>query len=191
LFFYQEHIHYLGHIISKEGIVVDLENIEAIKGWPTPRNVLEVRYFMGLAGYYQTFIKGFSNISHPITSLQKKGIKFEWTKEYEENFNLIKELLTSAPTLNIVDPNESFVICTDACKEGLGGFLTQNGYVISYESRKLKEHERNYATHDLELASIVHALNMWRNYLMGKRFELRMDHSGLKYLFEQPTLNSR
>jgi hypothetical protein len=104
---------------------------------------------------------------------------------------LLKGLLTSAPMLNIFDPNESFVVCTDACKEGLGGFLTQNGHVIGYESRKLKEHERNYATHDLELASIVHALNMWRNYLMGKRFELRTYYSGLKYHFEQPTLNAR
>jgi hypothetical protein len=103
----------------------------------------------------------------------------------------LKELLTSAPILKIVDPNENFVVCTDACKEGLGGVLTQNGHVISYESRKLKEHERNYATHDLELVAIVHALNMWRHYLMGKKFELRTDHSGLKYLFEQPTLNAR
>jgi hypothetical protein len=60
-----------------------------------------------------------------------------------------------------------------------------------HESRKFKEHERNYATHDLELASIVHALNMWRHYLMGKKFKLRTDHSGMKYLFEQPTLNVR
>jgi hypothetical protein len=104
---------------------------------------------------------------------------------------LLKELLTSAPILNIADPNENFVVCTDACKEGLGGVLTQNGYVISYESINLKEHERNYATHDLELASIVHALKMWRHYLMGNKFELRTDHSGLKYLFEQPTLNAR
>jgi hypothetical protein len=124
--------------------------------------------FYGITRYYRRFIAGFSKISHPITSLQKKGIKFEWTVECEENFNLLKELLTSAPILNIVDPNENFVVCTDACKEGLGGVLTQNGHVIGYESKKLKEHERNYATHDLELASIVHALKMWRHYLMGK-----------------------
>jgi hypothetical protein len=103
----------------------------------------------------------------------------------------LKELITSAPILNIDDTNENFVVCTDACKEGLGGVLTQIGHIISYESRNLKEHERNYAMHDLELASIVHALKMWRNYLMGKRFELRIDHSGMKYLFEQQTLNSR
>jgi hypothetical protein len=137
-YFYQEQIHYLGHIISKQGIAVDPEKIEAIRGWPTPRNVLEVRSFMGLAGYYKIFIEGFSKISHPITSLQKKGIKIEWTSECEEKFNLLKELLTSAPILKIVDPNEIFVVCTYACKEGLGGVLTQNGHVIGYESRKLK-----------------------------------------------------
>jgi hypothetical protein len=104
---------------------------------------------------------------------------------------LLRELLISAPNLNIVDPNEKFVVCTNACKEGLGRVLTQNGHAINYESKNLIEHERNYNTHDLELASIVHALNMWRHYLMGKRFELRTYHSGLIYLFEQPILNAR
>ena len=103
----------------------------------------------------------------------------------------MKQLLTSAPILRIAVPNEDFIVCTDACKEGLGGVLTQNGFVICYESRKLKEHERHYATHDLDLAAIVHALRKWRQYLMGKRFELRTYHNGLKYLFDQPTLNAR
>ena len=83
------------------------------------------------------------------------------------------------------------MVCTDACKEGLGGFLSQNGFAICYESRKLKEHEKNYATHDLELTAIVHTLRKWRHYLMGRGFELRIDHNGLKYLFDQPTLNAR
>jgi hypothetical protein len=103
----------------------------------------------------------------------------------------LKQLLTSAPILRIADPNVDFVVSIDACKEGLRGVLSQNGFVICYESRKLKEHERNYATHDLELAAIVHALKKWRHYLMGRRFELRTDHNGLKYLFDQPTLNAR
>jgi hypothetical protein len=104
---------------------------------------------MGLSGYYMRFIAGFSNIAHPITSLQNNGIKFEGTSKCEDNFNLLKELLTSTPILNIADPKENFLVCTDACKEGLGGVLTQNGHVTVYESKKLKEHERSYATHDL------------------------------------------
>jgi hypothetical protein len=189
--FYQKKIHYLGHIISEQGITIDQEKIEAIRGWPTPRNVSDIRSFMRLDGYYRRFIEGFSNISHPITSLQKKGTKFEWTLKCEKNFNLLKELLTSAPVLKIVDPNESFVVCIDTCKEGIGGFLMQNGHVIGYESRTIKEHERKYATHDLELATIFHALRMWRHYLMGKKFELRTDHISMKYFFEQLTLNAR
>jgi hypothetical protein len=157
-YFYQNHIHYLGHIILEQGIAIDLEKIEAIRGWPTPKNVSEVISFMGLASYYKRFIVGFSKISHPITSLQKKGTKFEWTHKCEENFNPLKELLTSVPMLKIVDPNESFVVCTDACKEGIGGVLMKNGHVIGYDSRKLKEHERNYGTHDLDLAAIFPCL---------------------------------
>jgi hypothetical protein len=103
----------------------------------------------------------------------------------------LKQLLTIAPILRIADPNEDFIVCTDSCNEGLGGVLIQNGFVICYESRKLKKNERNYATHDLELAAILHALRKWRHYLMGKRFELRIDHNGLKYLFDQPNLNAR
>jgi hypothetical protein len=103
----------------------------------------------------------------------------------------LKQLLTSAPILRIADLNEDFVVCTNTCKEGMGGVLSQNGFVICYESRKLKENENNYATHYLELAAIVHALKKWRNYLMGRRFELRIDHNSLKYLFDQPTLNAR
>jgi hypothetical protein len=82
-------------------------------------------------------------------------------------------------------------VCTDACKEGLRGVLMQEGTVIFYESRKLNEHEVNYVTHDLELAAIVHALKMWRHYLLGRKFVLMMDHCGLWYLFDQPKLNAR
>jgi hypothetical protein len=103
----------------------------------------------------------------------------------------LKIILTSAPILKIEDPNKYFVVCTDACKEGLGGVLSQKDHVVCYESQKLKEHERNYASHDLELEAIVHALKMWRHYLVGKKFELRTYHCGLKHFFGQPTLNAR
>jgi hypothetical protein len=165
--FYQKEIHYLGHIISENGIVVDPEKIEAIIKWSVPKKVTEVRSFMALAGYYRRFIEGFSKISHPITSLKKKGVKFQWTLDCEKSFQHLKKLLTRDSIQRIVNPNEDFIVCIDACKEGLGGVLIQNGFVICYESRKLKEHEKHYDTHDLELAAIVHALRKWRHTSWG------------------------
>jgi hypothetical protein len=84
--FYQNKIHYLGHIITKDGITVDPKKIEAIREWSTPKNVIELRSFMGLVGYYRSFIVGLSRIAHPITSLQRKENKFQWTKECERSF---------------------------------------------------------------------------------------------------------
>jgi hypothetical protein len=118
-------------------------------------------------------------------------LKFEWTSECKEIFQYLKNLLTSEPILNIIDQNKDFIMFTDACKEWIGGVLSQNGNVICCKSRKLKEYERNYSTHDLELVTIVHSLNMWTHYHTKKIFELKTDHSGLKYLIEQPTLNVR
>ena len=103
---------------------------------------------------------------NPITSLQKKGKKFVWDHKCEDKFNKLRELLTTAPILKTTDPKKDFVVCTDACNEGLGGVLTQEGHAIAYESRKLKTHEKNYATYDLELAAIIHALKMWCHHLI-------------------------
>jgi hypothetical protein len=88
--FYQRQIHYLGHIISEEGMVVDPEKVQAIPEWPAPRSVAEVRYFMGMVGYYRSFIARFSRIAHSITSLQRKGKKFQWNEECESNFQQLK-----------------------------------------------------------------------------------------------------
>ena len=94
--FYKDRIHYLGHIISNESIYVNLEKIEAIMNWPTPRHVIDVRFFMGLAGYYRRFIEGFSKVAHSITSLQKKGIMFEWTPSCEVHKSFLEDLVEEA-----------------------------------------------------------------------------------------------
>ena len=94
-------------------------------------------------------------------------MKFDWTLKCETSFWKLKEMLTSAPVLKIVNPNENFMLCTNTYQQGIGGMLTQNGHVICYEFRMLKEHEKNYAAHDLELATIVHALKIQRYYLTG------------------------
>ena len=147
--------------MTKEGISIDPKKIKAIEEWPIPKDVTDVQSFMGITGYYRRFIEGFSRIANPITSLQKKGKKFEWSQKYEASFKKIKILLTTAPILRIVDPNRDFIVCTNACNDALGGVLTQEGHIIAYESRKLKIHEKNYSTYDLYLDVVIHALKMW------------------------------
>ena len=144
----------------------------------------DARSFMGLAGYYRRFIEGLSKVAHPITSRQRKNVKFIWSEKCKQSFQQFNKLLTSTPIFRIVDPKKEFMVCTDAYIEGFGGVLMQEGHVVSYESRKLKEREKNYATRNLELAAIVHAFNIWRHYLLGQKFELRTDHMSLKYFFE-------
>jgi hypothetical protein len=125
--FYQSRIHYLGHVISGEGIAVDPAKVEAIMEWPAPTNVTEVRSFMGLAGYYRWFVEGFSKIAGPITELQKKNKKFVWIEKCAKAFRRLKELLTTAPIVKVPDMDVDFLVCTDASKEGLGGVLMQDG----------------------------------------------------------------
>eukprot|EP00253_Pinus_taeda_P026215 PITA_26215 len=189
--FFKEEIQYLGHVITKEGIAVDPEKIRTIMEWPIPKDVADIRSFMGLAGYYRRFVESFSRIAYTITSLQKKGKVFKWTAECQQSFDRLKHLLTTAPILSIADPNKDYVVCTDASKEGVGGVLMQEGKVIAYESRKLKEQERKYSAYDLELAAVIHALKMWRHYLLGRKFLLLTDHHSLTNYFSQPTLNAR
>jgi hypothetical protein len=139
--FYKKKIQYLGHVISSEGIIVDSEKIKAIMEWLVTKDVVDIRSFMGITRYYGRFIEGFSKIAYPITSLQKKGTKFNLSQKCQDSFNKLKELLTSTPILKVVDPDKDLAICVDASKEGLGGVVTQEGHVICYESHKLKEHE--------------------------------------------------
>ena len=139
---------------------VDPDKIKVIMDWPTPKDVSDIRSFMGLAEHYRRFIKGFSKVGFPITSLKKKGVKFIWTLECEERFQQPKYLQANALVMNIAHPNKDLLVCTDACKEGLGGVLMQEGHVICCECRKLNECEINYATHDIELDTIVHALKI-------------------------------
>lgn len=125
----------------------------------------------------------------PLTQLTRKGQTFVWDSVCEEIFRELKKRLTTTLMLILPDSNESFVVYCDASLMGLGGILMQNGKVVAYASRQLKVHERNYHTHDLELAALVFVLNIWRHYLYGSRFEVLSDHKSLKYLFDQKELN--
>ena len=170
---------------------MDPENIKAIMEWPTPKNVDDVRSFMGIESYFRQFIRNFSWIVYPITSLQRKRKEFEWTKECATSFEQLKHLLKNDPILKIVDPNKEFVVCIDDWKKELDAVLMQEEHVVCCELRNLNDHERNYMTCDLKLEAIIHAIKMCRHYLLGRRFVLMSDLNGLRYFFDQMNINSR
>ena len=154
-------------------------------------SITDITSFLGLAGYYWKLIENFLRITCPMTALQKKANKFLWTTKCEESFQNLKKLLMTTLILRIVNPDGDFVFCMDASKEGFGGVLLHNDPAICYESQNLKEHEKNYPMFDLASAAIIHALKMWRHYLLGRKFLLKTDNMSLKYLFKQPDLNVR
>ncbi|GJW04179.1 hypothetical protein Tco_1563035 [Tanacetum coccineum] len=165
--FWLDSIQFLGHMIDRSGIHVDPAKIEAIKSWAALTTPTEVRQFLGLAGYYQRFIKGFSLISKPLTKLTQKNKKYEWGSEEEEAFQTLKWKLCSAPILALPEGTKDFVVYCDTSLKGYGAVLMQREKVIAYASRKLKVHEENYTTHDLELGAVIFALRLWRHYLYG------------------------
>jgi hypothetical protein len=139
--FWLKEVGFLGHILSAGGIAVDLAKIKTVTEWKAPTTQTEVRAFLGLAGYYRRFVEGFSSIARPMTQLLKKDKKFEWTAKCEESFQQLKSRLTSAPILIMPDITKPFDVYCDASKIGLGCVLMQEGKVISYLSRQLKQHE--------------------------------------------------
>ncbi|GJW09510.1 putative reverse transcriptase domain-containing protein [Tanacetum coccineum] len=132
-----------------QGIHVDPAKIESIKDWASPKTPMEIRQFLGLAGYYQRFIEGFSKIAKPMTKLTQKKVAFEWGDKQEAAYQTLKHKLCSAPILALPQGAENFIVYCDASHKGLGAVLMQNEKVIAYASRQLKIHEKNYTTHDL------------------------------------------
>ncbi|GJV81835.1 putative nucleotidyltransferase, ribonuclease H [Tanacetum coccineum] len=184
-------VQFLGHVIDNKGIHVDPAKIESVKDWASPKTPTEIRQFLGLAGYYRRFIEGFSKIAKPMTKLTQKKVKFEWGDKQEAAFQLLKQKLCSAPILALPEGSEDFIVYCDASKKGLGAVLMQREKVISYASRQLKIHEKNYTTHDLELGAVVFALKIWRHYLYGTKCTVFTDHKSLQHILNQKELNMR
>ncbi|GJS51794.1 retrovirus-related pol polyprotein from transposon TNT 1-94, partial [Tanacetum coccineum] len=162
--FWLQEVHFLRHVVNQSGIHMDPSKIEAVKNWKAPITPSEVRSFLGLAGYYRR-------------------------EKEEEAFQTLKNNLCNAPILSLPDGIEDFVVYCNASNQGLGCVLMQRGMVITYASRQLKIHEKNYTTHDLELGAIVFALKTWRHYLYGTKSVIYTDHKSLQHIFDQKELN--
>ena len=163
-YFAVNEVEYLGHIISSNGISVDQEKVKAISEWPRPKNKRDVQSFLGLVNYYRRFIKSCSGIAKPLT-LMTKNVTFSWNPSAEESFNLLKDVMKSAPVLKAFDPNRDIFVTTDASQYAVGGVLEQKFdneiHPIAYFSRTLNSAEQNYAAHERELLGIVDALHVW------------------------------
>ncbi|WJZ88382.1 hypothetical protein VitviT2T_007687 [Vitis vinifera] len=189
--FWLDKVSFLRHMVTKDGISVDPGKVDVVSNWRRPNTVTEIRSFLGLADYYRRFIEGFSKIALPLTRLTQKGVKFEWSNDCERSFQELKKRLVTAPILTIPSGSGGFVVYSDASHQGWGCVLMQHEKVVACASKQLKPYERNYPTHDLELAAVVFALKIWRHFLFGETYEIFTDHKSLKYLFSQKELNMR
>ena len=190
-------VEFLGHRIGVNGLAVMVDKVDAVRDWPEPRNVTEVRSFLGLAGYYRRFVKDFSRIALPMTNLTKDSPgPFRWTADANAAFIVLKAALSSAPVLVIADPSLPYTLNCDACDYAIGATLQQdqgNGLQpVAFMSRKLKPAEINYDTREKECLALVTACAHWRQYLHSDQpFRLLTDHDSLKYIKTMPNIKGR
>ncbi|GFT92610.1 retrovirus-related Pol polyprotein from transposon 17.6 [Trichonephila clavipes] len=184
--FAAQEVKILGHHVSSNGVRPDPDKIKAVRNFPTPKNIHDIRSFLGLCSYFRRFIKGFCYLAEPLQSLLKRGVEFHWGPEEVEAFNSLKKALTSDPVLGMYDERASTEIHTDASGYGIGAVLVQiqNNVekVIAYASRTLTRAEKNYSTTERECLAIVWATNKFRPYIFGKHFTVVTDHHSLCWL---------
>ena len=183
---------YLGHVVTSEGIETDSEKVRVIEEWRTPMCVRDVRSFLGLVSYYRRFVKGFADIARPLYNLEKKSVRFHWTKQYEEAFRALKRCLMTSPILAYPDHSDGFFLDRDASDFGIGAVLSQvkdgSEHVIAYASRALKKEENSYCVTRKGLLAVVFFVHYIRPYLYGRHFKIRTDHGLLRWLrnFREP-----
>jgi hypothetical protein len=146
--FAQQNLEYLGHIIGVNGVSTDPTKIQAVKDWPTPMNVKQLRGFLGLSGYYRKFIRNYGCLSRPLTDLLKKGASFVWTPTVQQSFEALKQALISAPVLALPDFSKEFVVETDASGTGIGAVLMKQGHLVAYISKSLGQQPQALSTYE-------------------------------------------
>ena len=215
--FHSDRTEYLGYIVTPDGISIDKTRISAITNWPIPKNVHEVREFVGFINYYRRFIPNFSHLAEPLTALTKKGpeqakrgrklkqeelVPIELSSDATNAFQSLKDSFLNTPILTHFDPTRPTILETDASGRAICGILSQlvpykNGEgqwrPVAFASRKLSDTETRYHTHDLELLAIVWSCEKWRHYLEGLKdeFVVLTDHMNLKWFMKTKSLSRR
>ena len=184
--FCKPELKYLGYIVDAKGLRPDPEKVQAIVNIKPPSSISEIRRFIGAASWYRRFVSNFSKIISPITRLTKKNIKWEWTAECQQSFNLIKEALVTAPVMTCPDFNRMFSFQTDASNTALGAVLTQTfddgEKVICYLSRSLTRQETKLTVTEKECLAVIWSVEKLRHYLEGAHFKVITDHHSLLWL---------
>ena len=193
--FFKTELNYLGHVLTGEGVKPDPEKIKDITNFPTPKNTLDVKSFLGLAGYYRKFIPQFSKIAKPLNDLLKKNHKWQWGTEQIESFRLLQTALTQEPVLQYPDFTKPFVLTTYASGFAIGAILSQGNVgqdkPIAFGSRTLNRAQQNYSTIEQELTAIVWGCKYFRPYLLGKSSTIVTDHKPLTWMFRVKDPSSR
>jgi hypothetical protein len=173
----------LGHIIS--GIATDPSKVQAVASWPTPSSVKELRSFLGLASYYQKFVRNFDLLAKPLTELLKKNAPFIWTDDHSAAFNMLKHALSTASVLALPNFTKPFHIETDACEKGVGAVLMQDGHPLAFISKALCLHNQGLSTYKKEYLAILVVVDQWHHYLLQGKFFIHNDQRSLIHLNEQ------
>jgi hypothetical protein len=186
----------LGHIVCKQGLLVDPSKIAIIVDMPPPTSVKQLRTTMGHTRYYRKFIKGYAQIKAPMENILKKDCQFSWTKECQQSFDTLKQKMVIAPILVFPDWSKEFHVHVDASSLALGVVLAQPGegdidHLLDFSRRKLSTAEINYTTTEREGLTMVYVLQKFFHYLLGGHFKILTDHSMLKYLVNKPVLGGR
>lgn len=187
--FVQEELEYLGHIVSRDGLRTTPRLVSAVRDFPVPRAVQDVRRFLGLASYYRRFIPGFAQIARPLHSLTCKDTRFVWSSECKQAFEVLKQKLTTSPVLAYPNFDRDFVLETDASVQGIGAVLGQYQddhklHPVAYASRALSAAEKHYGITELETLAVVWAISHFHHYLYGHTVTVFTDHTAVKAVLE-------
>jgi hypothetical protein len=177
-------VEYLGHLVGKDGVRVDPKKIEAMQDWPHPKTLKRFCGFLGLTGYYRKFVKNYGNIAAPLTTLLKKN-SFTWTPAAAQDFQTLKMAMCTTLVLALLDFTKTFVLECDASGKGIGAVLMQEGQPLAFTSKQISERNMGKPIYEKEMLAIMHVVDLWCPYLLGQRFQIKIDHQILKYFLEQ------
>jgi hypothetical protein len=186
---FQSEVKYLGHIVNTHGVSTDPAKVQSVREWARPRNLSEVRTFMGFIGYYRRFFKDFATLARPLNRLTSKDVPFQWTEEEEKAFQDLRRLMTEAPVLAYPQPGVEYIVDTDASADGAGAVLSQclggEERVVAYYSKTFSTCQRNYCVTRRELLAVIMAVSHFKPYPYGRKFRLRTDHASLIWLSQR------